>query len=202
VAILRVLDCTFRDGGYQNAWDFSPHLIGEYLEAMKAAQVDVVEIGFRFLKNEGFKGPCAFTTDEFLRGLSISDRLTVGVMVNGADLCTELGRESALERLFPEPAASTPLDLVRVACHYRELSQAFPAAGWLAEKGYRVGFNLMQISDRSREEIAEFTRMARDWPVDVLYVADSMGSMTPEDTARIVGYFHPLDEHRKPRKFK
>lgn len=28
---------------------------------MKAVQVDVVELGFRFLKNQGFKGPCAFT---------------------------------------------------------------------------------------------------------------------------------------------
>lgn len=38
----KILDCTFRDGGYYNAWDFSPALIEEYLIAMKAAQVDVV----------------------------------------------------------------------------------------------------------------------------------------------------------------
>jgi 4-hydroxy 2-oxovalerate aldolase len=30
--------------------------------------------------------------------------------------------------------------------------------------------------------------MASDWPIDVLYFADSMGSMTPDDTARIVGW--------------
>jgi 4-hydroxy 2-oxovalerate aldolase len=184
----KILDCTFRDGGYYNAWDFSPHLIGKYLEAMKAARVHAVELGFRFLRNEGFKGPCAFTNDEFLRSLSVPDSLMVAVMVNGADLCTNLGCERALERLFPEPAVGTPLDLVRIACHFRELAQAVPAAEWLAERGYRVGFNLMQISDRTREEVAEFTRMARDWPVDVLYVADSMGSLTPDDTARIVGW--------------
>ena len=54
--------------------------------------------------------------------------------------------------------------LVRFACHFRELPQALPAAGWLVERGYRVGFNLMQIADRSREEVRELTRMARDWP--------------------------------------
>ena len=37
---------------------------------MKAAQVDVVELGFRFVENRGFKGPCAFTTDDFLRSLT------------------------------------------------------------------------------------------------------------------------------------
>ncbi len=67
---------------------------------MKGAQIDVVELGFRFLKNEGFKGPCAFTTDDFIRTLSVPPELTLGVMVNGADLHTELGCISAMERLF------------------------------------------------------------------------------------------------------
>lgn len=195
-----LLDCTFRDGGYYNAWDFSPALIEQYLTAMKAAQVDVVELGFRFLQNRGFKGPCAFTTDAFLESLAIPDGLGVAVMVNGADLCTELGCADALARLFPAPASATPVDLVRFACHFHELPQALPAAGWLAERGYRVGFNLMQISDRTRAEVAELARMARDWPIEVLYFADSMGSMTPEDTARIVhwlqeGWEGPLGIH-------
>ncbi|MBK5928167.1 aldolase [Rhodobaculum claviforme] len=183
-----LLDCTFRDGGYYNAWDFSPALITQYLGAMRAAQVDVVELGFRFLRNEGFKGPCAFTTDDFLRSLPIPPGLTVGVMLNGADLCTDLGRGAALQRLFPEPAASTPVDLVRFACHFHELETVLPAVGWLHERGYRVGLNLMQIADRSRTQVAELAKMSRDWPVEVLYFADSMGSMTPDDTARIVGW--------------
>ncbi len=183
-----LLDCTLRDGGYYNAWDFSPALIEEYLLAMKAAQVDVVELGFRFLKNQGFKGPCAFTTDDFLETLVIPPGLKVAVMMNGADLCTDIGCIGALERLFPRPAAETPVELVRFACHFRELPAALPAAGWLSERGYRVGFNVMQIADRSREELHELTRMVCDWPVEVLYFADSMGSMTPQDTARIVGW--------------
>lgn len=183
-----LLDCTFRDGGYYNAWDFTPSLIEDYLVAMKAAQVDVVELGFRFLQNRGFKGPCAYTTDDFIESLAIPTGLTVAVMMNGADLCTDLGCIGALERLFPRPAAQTPVSLTRFACHFRELPQALPAAGWLADRGYRVGFNLMQIADRSRAEVLELARMARDWPVEVLYFADSMGSMTPEDTARIVGW--------------
>lgn len=80
------LDCTLRDGGYYNAWDFCPELILQYLDAMQAAGVDVVELGFRTLKNQGFQGPCAFTTDEFIRSLTIPGGLTIGVMVNGNEL--------------------------------------------------------------------------------------------------------------------
>jgi 4-hydroxy 2-oxovalerate aldolase len=188
VVVPNLLDCTLRDGGYYNAWDFSPDLINKYLLSMKAAQVDVVELGFRFLKNQGFKGPCAFTTDEFLESLVIPSDLAVAVMVNGADLCTEMGCIGALERLFPRLATETPVEMVRFACHFYELPEVLPAAGWLVERGYRVGFNVMQIADRSHAELLELTRMVRDWPVEVLYFADSMGSMTPQDAAAMVGW--------------
>jgi len=183
---MKFLDCTLRDGGYYNAWDFSGKLIADYLEAMNSAGVDVVEIGFRFLQNQGFKGACAFTTDEFLESLSIPEGLTVGVMINGADLYGEAPMEDALAHLFPRPAAETPVELVRMACHFHELPHAFKAAGVLAARGYRVGINLMQISDRSDAEILELAGRADESPIEVLYFADSMGSMEPEDVVRIV----------------
>lgn len=183
-----LLDCTFRDGGYYNAWDFPRDVIHDYLISMKAAQVDIVEMGFRFLANNGFKGACAYTTDDFLRSLDIPEGLTVAVMVNGGDLLTDFGFETALEALFPEKADDTPVELVRFACHFHEFERVLPAVSWLTERGYRVGFNLMQIADRNREEVLELARAARKYPVEVLYFADSMGSMTPEDAARIVGW--------------
>jgi len=184
-----LLDCTLRDGGYYNAWDFTPELVDDYLSSMKAGAVDIVELGFRFLKNDGFKGAYAYTTDEFLQGIEIPDGLIIGVMINGADLCTDQGVGGALETLFPAPADDSSVKLVRLACHYHELPQAMEAAEWLSARGYRVGINLMQISDRSESEIEALGSRASNAPIDVLYFADSMGSMTPEDVSRIVGWF-------------
>ena len=183
-----LLDCTLRDGGYYNSWDFPDALIQKYLIAMQAAQVDVVELGLRNINNKGFKGACAFTTDEFCDRFIIPSGLKLAVMLNGADLCTSIGCFGALEQLFPKSAAETSVDLVRIACHFIELPKALPAAGWLHQRGYRVGFNLMQIADSSHAQLRELTTMARDCPIDVLYFADSMGSMSPDDTARIVGW--------------
>ena len=45
-----LLDCTLRDGGYYNSWDFSPELINDYLVAMQAAGVNIIELGLRSLK--------------------------------------------------------------------------------------------------------------------------------------------------------
>ena len=167
---------------------------------MKAAKVDVVELGFRFLKNEGFKGACAYTTDDFLKGLDIPSGLTIGVMVNGADLCTNIGWQRAIEHLFPEPSCNTPVDLVRLACHFEELTNALSAANWLTERGYKVGLNLMQIADRTQAEVEKLAELANMSCIDVLYFADSMGSMTPDDVGRIVSWLRahwlgPLGVH-------
>lgn len=48
---IKHLDCTLRDGGYYNNWDFEPELVTAYLEAMAALKIDFIEIGLRSLKN-------------------------------------------------------------------------------------------------------------------------------------------------------
>jgi len=48
---LKILDCTLRDGGYYNNWDFSNSLINKYLKSMSSAGVEYVELGFRSFDN-------------------------------------------------------------------------------------------------------------------------------------------------------
>ena len=42
-----LLDCTLRDGGYYNNWDFPRNVVNEYLKAMEAIEADHVEIGMQ-----------------------------------------------------------------------------------------------------------------------------------------------------------
>lgn len=179
---MKLLDCTIRDGGYYNSWDFPRELVDEYLAAMVGAGVDVVELGFRSLKNEGFLGPYAYTTDDHLANLAVPKELTLGVMVNGGELVGDQDQAEVLARLFPNQASDSRVELVRIACHGHEFMRALPAVQWLSERGYRVGINLMQVADRSKDEIAAMARAASDYPLEVLYFADSMGSMTPNQT--------------------
>lgn len=185
---MKILDCTLRDGGYYNSWDFSQELVEQYLEAMSAAGVDIVELGLRSLKNSGFKGAAAFTTDDFIRSLPIPEGLTVGVMLNASELVDLTTQTEVLETLFPVSAQESPVDLVRIASHVYEFEAALQAVNWLTSKGYRVGFNLMQIADRTEEEVINLARLAKEYPLDALYFADSMGSMYPEDVSKIIGW--------------
>lgn len=185
---VKILDCTLRDGGYYNDWNFSLPFVNKYLSAISAAQVDIAELGFRFFKNEGFKGPCAYTTDNFLRRVDIPKSLSIGVMINASDLCSDQSYRQVLEHLFPIPASDSPVDLVRIACHYYELPAAIAASAWLHQSGYRVGINIMQISNRTKDELITLTNELNKCPIEVLYFADSMGCMNVNDIARFVSW--------------
>jgi len=185
----KLLDCTLRDGGYYCDWDFEPALVEFYFEAMAALKVDYVELGLRSLKNSGFKGGFAYTTDSFLDDLDIPIELhnKIGVMVNASELVSDVDDVfSVLQSLFA-PKKDSLVTLVRVACHVDEFNKVLPAAKWLKEQGYLVGFNLMQVADRNDDEIAALARQASENPIDVLYFADSMGSLAPAQVQHIVG---------------
>ena len=100
------IDCTLRDGGYYNNWDFSLDFIDDYLHAMDQARVDYVEIGLRTFSREGFKGACAYSTDEFIRSLRLPRHAKFGVMVNASELIAypngslKIGRASCRERVL------------------------------------------------------------------------------------------------------
>jgi 4-hydroxy 2-oxovalerate aldolase len=182
-----ILDCTFRDGGYHNAWDFAPDVVQDYLQAMASIAADYVELGFRSLENHGFKGPFAYSTDRFIQSLSVPAGLKLGVMVNASEIVKHPeGSVFALEKLFA-PASQSPVTLVRLACHYPELAGTLKACDWLKEQGYTVGINLMQISDRSPEEIERTGKLASEHSLDVLYFADSLGGLLPDHVAEIIG---------------
>ena len=191
---IKLLDCTLRDGGYYNNWDFSPDLIKEYLEAMISIQADFVEIGFRFINNNDFKGGCAFSTDDYINSLNIPNKLKnkIGVMVNGSDILSQGNSKSDVHKVLEEifvPKQQSPVSLVRIACHINEFEDCLPAAIWLKDQGYKVGFNLMQINNADEGKIAELLKLANTHPIDVLYFADSMGSLNTQQITAIVNTF-------------
>ncbi|MDC1258263.1 aldolase catalytic domain-containing protein [Pelagibacteraceae bacterium] len=184
---ITLLDCTLRDGGYYNNWEFSEKLISSYLKAMSVSGVDFVEIGFRFIESTSYKGPCAYSRDEFLNKLSIPKNLKLAVMVNASDLINSKFKNISknINYLFTNKKKSK-VNLVRVACHFEEVKKILPSLKLIKQLGYKVGLNLMQISHRSNIEIENLGKIISKYPIDVLYFADSMGNLETIETSKII----------------
>ena len=122
---LTLLDCTFRDGGYYNSWDFRPSLAIKYLHAVVAANIDIIELGFRNFPQESFLGAFAYTTDMYIDSLDIDDHILVGVMIDANSILTsEFTIFDALKILF-QSKKNSRVDLVRVATHFENIEECF-----------------------------------------------------------------------------
>jgi len=184
---LKVLDCTLRDGGYYNNWDFSTELINQYIKAISSSGVDYVELGLRNYPSDVFKGANAFTTEEYLSSLSLPNGPKYGVMVDAKTILSSgLDIEQGTKSLFIEKNKST-LYFVRVAAHYSEIGGAIEVCTILKELGYFVGLNLMQSVGKSTTLIAEAAKACHNAHcIDVLYFADSLGNMSEDECLRII----------------
>ncbi len=182
---IRIVDCTLRDGGYYNDWDYSSDLVNKYLASMQRAGIDMLEIGFRTVHAEKFLGPTAFSTDEYLDSLTIGPGCSIAVMMNAKELVSAPDPVALVNDMF-RPASDSQVDMVRIAAVHSEIPQLHASVEALQGLGYQVAVNLMQISNRTTDEIVAFGSTLRDWNVDVAYIADSFGGLRPPDVAPLI----------------
>lgn len=194
-----LVDCTLRDGGYYNNWDFDEKTVEHYLAAMARANVDIVEIGFRMPAQPTFLGPFAYSTDAYLRSLPIPEGMTVAVMVNAADLiCADIA--AAVDALF-SPVSASVASVVRIAAHLKHVSPSREIAVHLSALGYRVILNVMQAGSYASAELTRVAAEVDGWGIiEALYFADSLGNMDAssvrETTAAIAaGWRKPIGFH-------
>lgn len=183
---IKILDCTLRDGGYYNKWDFDLGLTEKYLAVMAGVGVDYVELGLRQIKKSQFLGANAYTTDSFLSRLSLPDGPIYGVMIDAKNILSQnINQADCIDKLF-KSSVEERIGLVRVAASYLEAPQCESMLKALKEKGYEVGFNIMQASLRDSDELTHLAKQISSWKcVDVLYFADSLGSMEIADVERV-----------------
>jgi len=186
--MIKFLDCTLRDGGYYNKWNFSNEVIESYIDAMISINIDSIEFGFRSLKQNGYRGGCGYSRDEFINKFDIPDNIDVAVMVNASEIINyKEGISAILNKLFIDKKDSR-VNIIRIAAHFAEIEQIIPAIDILKDKGYIVSINLMQIADRTEKEIKYVADVLAKTRLDIFYFADSMGGLLPEDVSNIIKY--------------
>jgi 4-hydroxy 2-oxovalerate aldolase len=183
---IKILDCTLRDGGYYNNWDFDRTIVDRYLISVKSSSVDVVELGFRSLPKNTFMGPYIYTTDDFINQLKLPEGPIYGVMINGKEFIeNQNGEQSFINQLFQEKKNSH-ISLVRIAINFNHVLKAEKIARELKDLGYMIGLNMMQAHGKDEKDYIETAKTISSWDlVDVLYFADSLGNMLPEDVKNI-----------------
>ena len=182
----KILDCTLRDGGYHNNWRFSRSLVNAYLSCMSKAGIEFIELGFRFLNQNKSRGETAYTKENFIKKLKIPNNLSIGIMINASDfLNNSLSIDNLCKDTFPKLKQSK-IKFVRIACHYKEIFKIEPIINWLKKRKIFVTVNLMQISELNKKELIKACSYLSKRKIDVLYIADSLGSVKPNEINNLI----------------
>ena len=178
---INILDCTLRDGGYYNNWDFRKKDIQRYLDEISKTGIKFVELGFRFYDKNEIKGLTAYTKDSLINSLKIPNTLSIGLMINASDFLNNPIEN--LKKVFREK--NNKIKFIRLACHYNEIFLTEDIIKWFKKRNYSVFINLMQISEIKKKKIINVCNFINKTKADYFYFADSLGSLTPNKTKEI-----------------
>jgi 4-hydroxy 2-oxovalerate aldolase len=178
---IKVMDCTVRDGGLMNNWQFSDDFVRAVYQACLKAGIDYMEIGYKssesaFSRDE--VGPWKFCDDKDLRRVVGSNKTPL-----------KLSAMADIGRIDPEdipPAKNSVIDMLRVACYVHQVDKAIALAEHCIDKGYETCINLMAVSKVNEMDLDQALQDISKSRVPIIYIVDSFGSMYSENIQHLV----------------
>lgn len=175
----KILDCTFRDGGYYTNWDFATTVIESYIDAMNKLPIDYLEIGYRNNPTKAYLGKFGYTPVSVLKRIRTVCAKKLVIMLNEKSCKPE-----DLSKLLA-PVVGL-VDMVRIAIDPKNFDRAVILAKAVKSMGFEVGFNCMYMSKWQSEYSGFLNKLGvlNDF-CDLFCMVDSFGGVTPENVSQI-----------------
>lgn len=173
---IKVIDCTVRDGGLMNKWQFDDSFVCKVYTALTEAGIDYMEIGY--LSSES-----AFSRDE-VGPWKFCAEPDVQRIIGDSEKKIKLSAMADIGRIdyddIPQKSDSS-LDMIRVACYAHQVDAGIDLAHHCMGKGYETTINLMAVSTVGLRELDEALEDLSKSSVPIVYVVDSFGAFYSED---------------------
>lgn len=173
----KVLDCTLRDGGYCNQWQFGYQNIKRIIQSLVEANVDMIECGFLSSREPYGQDVSKFNhVDDFVQVLpeKQAGKLFVA-MVNYGDYEAE-----------DIPVCNgRSIDGLRVAFHKKDMLPALEFCAELKEKGYKLFIQAMVSLNYSDKEFLDLIERVNALEPYAFYIVDSFGIMKKKSLLRL-----------------
>ncbi len=185
--IINLLDCTLRDGGYLNDWEFGHDNIVNIFERLVSANVDIIEIGFLNESREYDVNrtifPDAESVNRTYAGLAKHDSMIVGMIDYGT---------CGIEKVIP--ASDSVMDGIRVIFKKEKKEKAIAFCKQIKELGYKVFAQAVSITSYDDAELMELIRLVNDLEPYAFSLVDTYGLLHKN---QLMHYFDFVNEHMK-----
>lgn len=180
-----MLDCTLRDGGYVNDWNFGHNNLVNVFERLTEANIDIVEIGFlderrNFDINRSIM-PNTDSVEKIYGKLKKKNSMIVGMIDYGT---------CGLENIKPQKESF--LDGIRVIFkkHLREPAMKFCTE--LKKLGYKVFSQLVSVTTYSDEEMMDLIKLANEVKPYAVSIVDTYGLLHKDN---LLHYYNLLNDN-------
>lgn len=182
---LKLLDCTLRDGGFINDWNFGHETIVNIYERAVSAGIDIVEVGFiderrEFDFNRSIM-PSFEAVNMIFDGLDPQGSMIVGMIDYG----------TFSQDRVPQ-VSETVLDGIRVIFKKKNMTEAVDYCAHLVKKGYKVFVQPVSITGYSDEEMLSLVKMVNDIRPYAMSMVDTYGLL---HEGGLLHYFELMDDN-------
>lgn len=185
---IQLLDCTLRDGGYVNDWNFKRDTAISVLERLAAAGIDILEVGFlderQPFNPERTIQPDSICFDRIFGGIDRHNSMLVAMIDYGT---------CSLEHIAP--CAESILDGIRVIFKQPKMRDAVAFGYELRKLGYKVFLQMVSITSYSDKDILDFVEIVNEIVPYAVSIVDTYGLMHKDE---LLHYFHLLDYNLNP----
>lgn len=170
---IKLLDCTLRDGGYVNDWEFGHNHLCSIFQRLADTKVEFIEIGFLderrpFDRNRSIM-PDTQSAERIYGRLDKGQSLVLGMIDYGT---------CGLQNI--EPAGETFMDGIRVIFKKHIMHEALRFCAELKKLGYLVFAQLVSITSYSDDELMELIRLVNEVRPYAVSMVDTYGLLYPE----------------------
>lgn len=185
---LLLLDCTLRDGGFINDWEFGHETIVNIFERAVSAGTDIIEIGFiderRALDINRTIMPDGSAVEQIFAGLDHGKAMVVGMIDYGT---------CSIDRILP--CSESLMDGIRVIFKKKNRFEAIDFCGKLKEKGYKVFVQPVSITGYSDSEMENLVDMVNDLSPYAMSLVDTYGLL---HEGGLMHYYDIMDSRLNP----
>ena len=180
-----LLDCTLRDGGYVNDWEFGHDKITEIFERLVSAQIDIIEVGFlderrKFDINRTIM-PDTKSVNKVFEGLEKGNSLVVAMIDYGT---------CSIENI--QPCEETFLDGIRVIFKEPLMYEALEFCRKLKNLGYKVFSQMVSVTTYTDERLKEYANLVNSVKPYANSMVDTYGLLHHRQLMHI---FNVLDQN-------
>ena len=184
----RLLDCTLRDGGFVNDWEFGHGNIVSIFERLVSSNMDIIEVGFLderrpFDRNRTIM-PNTDAVEKIYGGLDKGQAMIVGMIDFGT---------CALENIMP--CTDSFLDGIRVIFKKKNMKEAIEYCRQIILKGYRMFVQPVSVTSYSDEELLTLVKMVNEIMPFSMSIVDTYGLLHKNN---LMHYFNLVNEHLAP----